>query len=274
MTQEQTRQLGIEFERRINLIYPQSELLDKLTSSVIYSVLNEYQLKYLKQFLMQNDQVQNDTVGASKYNQIMKTFTKHYRTDSIPYDSVQDDSLEPNCRVMELPEDILHYLRSFSYIDCWYKQPDEDTQKHSCVPNVLIKSSDVNKFMESPYNKGAIIRKPFVTLEEYIDNRQNKLYLKVFTDTYTSVDAVDITYCRIPYQFNILGFDDSDLSVGAVHSSCELPFDCFDELVDGAIQLYITNYKFYLQLASNDRTRRSVEKAIGEMSDANKENRK
>ena len=42
MTQEQTRQLGIEFERRIQLMYPNFELREKLTTDTIYSMLSEH----------------------------------------------------------------------------------------------------------------------------------------------------------------------------------------------------------------------------------------
>ena len=46
------------------------------------------------------------------------------------------------------------------------------------------------------------------------------------------------------------------MSEGAVHSYCELPFSCFDELVDGAVKMYIQEYKFALQMNNNDRRRR------------------
>jgi len=40
------------------------------------------------------------------------------------------------------------------------------------------------------------------------------------------------------------------MSKGAVHSYCELPFSCFDELVNGAVDFYTTSYKYALQIAS------------------------
>ena len=42
MTKEQTRQLGIEFERRINEIYPEFQTKEKLDTDTIYSFLSEY----------------------------------------------------------------------------------------------------------------------------------------------------------------------------------------------------------------------------------------
>jgi hypothetical protein len=42
MTIEETRQLGIEFERRLQEIYPGFESKIKLDTDTIYSFLNEY----------------------------------------------------------------------------------------------------------------------------------------------------------------------------------------------------------------------------------------
>ena len=40
MTLAQTRQLGIEFERRVQTMMPEREFLDKLDTQTIYSFLN------------------------------------------------------------------------------------------------------------------------------------------------------------------------------------------------------------------------------------------
>ena len=47
MTLLETRQLGIEFERRVQTMIPQKEILEKLDSETIYSFLNQYQDKLI-----------------------------------------------------------------------------------------------------------------------------------------------------------------------------------------------------------------------------------
>jgi len=42
MTKEQTRQLGVEFERRLYEIYPEFKVKDKLTTDTIYAILSEF----------------------------------------------------------------------------------------------------------------------------------------------------------------------------------------------------------------------------------------
>ena len=84
-------------------------------------------------------------------------------------------------------------------------------------------------------------------------------YIKVIHDIYTNIVALDLVYYCQPYAFNVLKYNDDDMSTGAVHSYCELPFSCFDELIQGAIDLYIQNYKFKLAANNNRRRRESRE---------------
>lgn len=66
MTKAETRQLGIEFERRIQTIDPQFELINKLDTETIYSYLNEYQDKYVQQLFIASAQPIEDRKQVNK----------------------------------------------------------------------------------------------------------------------------------------------------------------------------------------------------------------
>lgn len=243
MTQEQTRQLGVEFERRIQIMYPASQFVDKLDSDTIYSMLNEYQLEYIKTMYLAEDQLESGTRPASKVSDTVRTLLQH---KVIPVKDRQPDS-DKYSDTFDIPKDYFLYVRSNSIIDKTYKDKQENKTSYT-VANTLVKESDVSSVVNSFYNQNGILRNPLVVLES--TTSQNS-FIKVIHDVYTSVDAIDLFYYRRPYNFNVLGFNDFDDSEGAVHSYCELPYSCFDELVQGAVQMYISRYKFALSGNNN-----------------------
>jgi hypothetical protein len=78
-------------------------------------------------------------------------------------------------------------------------------------------------------------------------------YLKVIHDQYTNLVGLDLVYYRFPYSFNVIKYNDEDMTSGAIHSCCELPLSCFDDLLTTAIDLYIQSYKFKLSQNNNNR---------------------
>lgn len=143
------------------------------------------------------------------------------------------------------------YIRSNSIINKNYKSKNVTTLAHT--PNVSLKQDDIQRVVGSFYNENGIIRNPLVVLES---TSSDSPYLKLIHDKYTNVTGLDLVYYCQPYSFNVLKYDDNDYSEGAVHSYCELPFSCFDELVNGAVNMFIKEYKFALSGIDEDNIRR------------------
>lgn len=183
-----------------------------------------------------DSQVERETRPSKKLNDTVKNLVRHKKL--LPVDKQIDSDM--NNIKFNLPDDYFMYIRSNSIINKSYKD-NSKVATEVYTPNYSIKQDDVANVMASYYNSKGILRNPLVVLESVdVDSP----YIKVIHDSYTNILALDLTYYCMPYAFNVLKYNDEDFTSGAVHSYCELPFSCFDELVEGAIDLYIANYKF------------------------------
>ena len=99
----------------------------------------------------------------------------------------------------------------------------------------MVKYRDLGKFIKTAYNT-PIIRQPAVALIS--DPTTKYMYMEVATDEYTTLGNVILTYYRKPLRFNTTN--------GA--SKCELPESVHSEIVDLAVNMFITEGRYRLQV--------------------------
>lgn len=239
MTLEETRQLGIEFERRVQTMIPEKEL-DKLDTDTIYSFLNQYQDKYVHDVYRSLDNIPEGSKLAAHVDSVLQSLltsvTIAKGDDQTPENNVVSG---PNGVIIvdtarsytfRLPEDYYMYVKSVSQVSGTYsfKAPQNDSlRKIRILPNVLVSQDDVWKVIETPHNSLRILKYPVVVLGEK-EHQFNKNTISVIIDQYTTLNGIKITYYKEPAHFNIMS-----------ETACELPNVIFEDLVSGAVDLYV-----------------------------------
>lgn len=211
MTLEQTRQLGIEFERRVQTMIPETEFAAKLDTETIYSYLNQYQDKLIHDLYRTVDQISisnNETYLETLLNSMM------VKTDP----PLQVSNTRPICRC-ELPSDFGLYIKSYSNVGSSYRFKTEHSG--GTVPNELISVKDVNKVISRPQDSMRILRSPIVWLAD--ENGLEALY-----DAYTEPQSITLEYYRVPQYMDLM-----------TSTPCELPMEMFEQMVSGAVDLYV-----------------------------------
>lgn len=220
MTREETRAMIIEIERRLQTMDPTMQLQNKIETDDIVSFLNQYQNMFIKDVYLSKSKVKDDKRLSSKLNDYLSTlYTKQALQTNIDRDNYTV--------VYTIPSEYLSYIDSTSLIsNTLYIKPTNEYKVHNeYIDNI----QDINNIINEVYNAGFIMRKPVITVSQY----NNERTLTVFHDIYTHIFNTDLFYIRIPQPITL----DDD-------SACELPYECFDDLVQGTVDLYVsTKYK-------------------------------
>lgn len=241
-----SRAMQIEFERRITLMNPNFELAEKLTSDTIFSFLNAYTERYVRLNYLQEDAVQDGTRAQKKNADALKGLITR---GLYAVEAKDENNTDKTSDRVSLPSDYFLYIRSNSLISKNYKIEEEiqNEQDYVVTSNKTIREDDVEKVISTYYNK-AIVLNPYVVLNAGNNaDEEKKLYLNVIHDEYTTIKKVDLVYCRKPKKFDVIGVDGVN-----VLDHCELPENVHMEIVEGAVEMFITEAKYRLNMKPED----------------------
>lgn len=265
------REMQVEFERRITLMNPDFELKEKLTSDTIFSFLNAYTERFVRMNYLQEDSVVDGSRAQKKNADALKGLvvrSLHTLTDA------EESNTDRTTTRTTLPDDYFLYIRSNSLLSKNYKLENEivwttekvdkegnkttveDISKLVVAPNKLIREDDVEKIVSSYYNK-SIILTPYIVLHSEFENIYGKdeggnptttivgcestVYANLIHDAYTKIEKLDLVYYRKPKKFDVIGVDNVN-----VLDHCELPENVHMEIVEGAVEMFITEAKYRL----------------------------
>lgn len=236
------REMQMEFERRIVLMNPNFEIKEKLTSDTIFSFLNAYCERFVRNNYLQEDSVADDSRAQKKNADTLKGLIIRGLFDIAKKD---DNNTDKHTERVKLPDDYFLYVRSNSLLSKNYKIDTEitDASKYVVAPNRMIREDDAEKVITSYYNK-AIILTPYVVLGNgNIDDDDDVLYANIIHDEYTVIKKLDLVYYRKPRRFDVIGVDGVN-----VLDHCELPENVHMEIVEGAVEMFITEAKYRLNM--------------------------
>lgn len=235
MTLLETRQLGIEFERRLQALDSTFEVQRKLDTETIYAYLNEAQRQLFTQLYGQMINTPSGVEQAKYLSSTLKNFV-----DTADNLSKTEGQTDRDC-YFELPKDFFSYIRSNTTVTTAYNFDNQDKPKR--VQNLFLRHEDFSRYVNEYFDEGIILRRPIAVLDN------DKLHL--IWDTYTTLaesNPLALYYYRYPKDMDL--FTDQ---------ACEMPYICFEQLVELAVQLYLTYAKGQLD-AEREQARKQQEK--------------
>lgn len=221
---------------------PDFELKEKLTSDTIFSFLNAYTERYVRINYLQEDQVLDGTRAQKKNADALKGLIVRGLYEVDTKDANNTDKVSDR---VKLPEDYFLYIRSNSMISKNYKIETEisNPTEYVITPNKTIREDDVEKIISTYYNK-AIMLNPYVVLNAGNNaDTQKNIYINIIHDEYTVIKKLDLVYYRKPKKFDVIGVDGVN-----VLNKCELPDNVHMEIVEGAVEMFITEAKYRLNM--------------------------
>ena len=246
------REMQMEFERRITLMNPDFEIKEKITSDTIFSFLNAYTERFVRNNYLQEDTVADDSRAQKKNADSLKGLVVR---GLYTIEAKDINNTDRTTDRVSLPDDYFLYIRSNSLLSKNYKleteinansNGKEDVTKYVVAPNKMIREEDVDKIISSYYNK-AIILTPYVVLSNgNVADTTKTLYANIIHDEYTIVKKLDLVYYRKPKRFDVIGVDNIK-----VLDHCELPENVHMEIVEGAVEMFITEAKYRLNMKQN-----------------------
>lgn len=246
MSIDETRQLGIEFERRVQTMIPEREL-DKLDTETIYSFLNQYQDKYIHEIYRGLDQIPSGTKLSAHVEAVLQAMLRDVEISANPEDGECIDTVNAiedqngitisdtgRSIIYKLPETFYMYVRSVSKVSTTFSFKSGENNPNAPIrvlPNELVSQSDVWKLIETPHNTLRILRHPAAVLsqkQKFGIAEKEFPTLTVVYDQYTTPLGIKVLYYAEPQHFDLM-----------TSTLCELPMDVFEDLVSGAVDLYV-----------------------------------
>lgn len=226
------REMQIEFERRLTLMNPELANSEKPDSDTIFSFLYAYTLRFVLQNYLAEDANTDDT-RQQKYNKdvIYPLLTK----ENISVSENSSDN-EDNHYVGNMPNDYLTYVRSSCTATVSYRN-----NATVVVPCVLVAEEDLSRVLTTAWDK-KILPNAYISINTAENQSDSKF--TVICDSYTKPKTVTLTYYRMPKKFNVI------IGTG-VSNECELPESTHMAIVEGAVEMFITENKY--RLSSNSK---------------------
>lgn len=234
------KEMQISFERKIQLMDPTLIADAKLDSDSIFAFINAAQNRFVVVNYMQGDQYVMDTNAFAKNSDSIKNLI-------VEETLTAEDLSEAGNSLYKLPSEqgkqFFLYIDSFTKVNKTYLGVNSVP---SYIQNQLIKHTDVDKYTSNIFNT-PIIRTPGVVLvgSQFAPNSGSFVsgpsFLKLHTDSHTEVANVLLTYCRAPRPINTI--------IKTNHlTQSELSENVHDEIVDMAVELFITEAKYRLSV--------------------------